>query len=53
MTLVLSPPEWSAAAHLEAVTRASAITRLVRARTRLLEAADADAMLALVRAAAP
>jgi len=53
VTLVLSPPEWSAAAHLEAVTRASAITRLVRARTRLLEAADADAMLALVRAAAP
>jgi len=51
--LVLSPPEWSATAHFDAVTRAAAALRLARDRTRLREAAGADAMLAAMRSLTP
>ncbi len=47
--MVLSPPDWTVSAHVEAVARAAAITRLARARTRLLEARGAEEMAALVR----
>jgi len=51
--LVLSTPESPAIAHVESVARAMTLTRLARARTRLLEARGADEMAAIIRQALP
>ena len=51
--LVLSSPGASASAHVESVVRAMALTRLARARAKLLEASGAEAMAALIRQAVP
>lgn len=51
--LVLSTPESPVIAHVESVARAMTLTRLARARTRLLEARGAEEMAAIIRQAAP
>jgi mannitol/fructose-specific phosphotransferase system IIA component (Ntr-type) len=51
--LVLSPPGASVGAHVDSVVRAMALTRLARARAKLLEASGAEAMAALIRQAVP
>ena len=51
--LVLSTPESPVIAHVESVARAMSLTRLARARTRLLEARGAEEMAAIIRQAAP
>ncbi len=51
--LVLSPPESPVLAHIESVAAAMTLTRLARARTRLLEAPGAEEMAEIVRQALP
>ena len=51
--LVLSPPELPVLAHVESVAAAMTLTRLARARTRLLEARDAEEMATIIRQALP
>ena len=51
VVMVLSPPDLKVSAHLDSVARAASLTRLARARTRLLEARGAAEMAALVRQA--
>jgi PTS system nitrogen regulatory IIA component len=51
--LVLSPPESPVLAHVESVAAAMSLTRLARARARLLEAGGAEEMAAIVRQALP
>ena len=51
--LVLSPPELPVLAHVESVASAMTLTRLARARTRLLEAHGAAEMSAIIGQALP
>jgi len=51
--LVLSTPESTAIAHVESVARAMTLTRLARARTRLLEARGAEEMAAIIQQTLP
>ena len=51
--LVLSPPEAAVRAHVESVAAAMTLTRLARARARLLEAHGAEEMAAIIRLALP
>ena len=51
--LVLSPPESPVLAHLESVAAPMTLTRLARARARLLEAPGAEAMAAIIRQGVP
>ena len=51
--LVLSAPETPVIAHVESVARAMTLTRLARARARLLEARGAEEMAAIVQQVLP
>ncbi len=51
--LVLSPPELPVLAHVESVASAMTLTRLARARARLLEAHGAAEMSAIIGQALP
>jgi PTS system nitrogen regulatory IIA component len=51
--LVLSTPELPVITHVESVARAMELTRLARARTRLLDARGAEEMAAIIRQALP